>query len=1230
MSDVKKQIGIDIKTTLDPKGLEEFETRVTAGAKAAKNAVPEFEFYEESLEDLEAQYQSVAKNQEMYEESLIDLRTQQQKAGETQAEYTSEVKETAEAITDAGEAIDKTKKDMAEWEAIINATAEKLNLTKGEVEELTKRMEHHMARLKAVGVGEDDRVNKAYVAEGVVRSYERERYELERRAKFDESTWQRRRAQMNEEYNERVKLRDETVKHSREEERAARQAERDWNRRKDAIKDYIQDGLAAAGAALVAYGKESYQAFVQQDTLMRQWATLDNRGEKGLGDMRREITLLSTELKVLPETLAKTAYQAESLGSKDVLGDVRVAAMAAKAGYTEADIALDALLKAQNAYAEGMYDSKQIADIFFEGIDKGAFKMEDLGHGLSTVTSAAGESQTRLEDVMAMLVVMTRQGDDFNEAAELSGLLLSQLATEGSQAAKAFYEATGQSYRDFIASGKNFGDAMVAMDAHAKKTGQTIGTMLAGDSPFYRDQQAARAAMELTGIHLNTLTEQIGGMNNAAGTVGDAYEIMANGAQEPLTRLEVAFENLKLSTGEWLNQIGAPDVINNVSQAIEWMSGATEEQVRAQVESNEVKSANIELLKEEAQTLVNSMAVAEDFKLTWKDAAGPGMMMLAAGKLAYNAMTSDYGLNEPAEERLAEIIRMMAEQSASYEEFHANLNNTFGDSIQTAELNGQILKSTITNAAGAYYEIVKPAEFYASVQKDLAEGISTTTDVWVEQALALEKVPPLYGDAAEELTIIETKMNSTATAAEGLSKAVLQTAQVSKVLDGDTLRLTSGVDIRLNAVNTPETAKEWLGKAGMPFGQEALRFTQEFLLDPIVTFDSSGTDPHGRMLASVFNGEGKSLEEGLISEGLALPMPVELTGDEELTQKLTDMARTAAEAGKGIFQEESVATAFLEGQITNMEEVAKMYEVLAAEEAEYYATYRGYLSDTVTSLEEMKQAYKEAAFEKTLLQADSPEQIQAALNMAVNTGLMTQAQADLQLQYANTMMAIEEQAAIMGESSTITQNQYETMMLLSEGLFSSREEAELFANGLDEKLIQSLLDTANQGGDTAAKIAELRDLINSVPTEVTIKFKSDTSEYLPPAYQQGGANEGEYKEQNGAVALSEGGRITGGTPGRDSVPGVLMPDEYVVKADSARSIGYDVLDQLNYGTPAPSFGSTNSTAPAGGGAGQFVFAPVIHLTAAGSQTQDLKEAISQVLAEKQREFGQMLKQVGLS
>ncbi|MDX3753737.1 phage tail tape measure protein [Streptomyces sp. AK08-02] len=45
--------------------------------------------------------------------------------------------------------------------------------------------------------------------------------------------------------------------------------------------------------------------------------------------------------------------------------------------------------------------------------------------------------------------------------------------------------------------------------------------------------------------------------------------------------------------------------------------------------------------------------------------------------------------------------------------------------------------------------------------------------------------------------------------------------------------------------------------------------------------------------------------------------------------------------------------------------------------------------------------------------------------------------------------------------------------------------------------------------------------------------------------------------------LAEGGRTRGGTPGKDSIPALMMADEFVVKRSSARKIGFGALNYMN-------------------------------------------------------------------
>ena len=92
--------------------------------------------------------------------------------------------------------------------------------------------------------------------------------------------------------------------------------------------------------------------------------------------------------------------------------------------------------------------------------------------------------------------------------------------------------------------------------------------------------------------------------------------------------------------------------------------------------------------------------------------------------------------------------------------------------------------------------------------------------------------------------------------------------QVLRVVDGDTLLLTSNARVRLIGVNTPETVRP--DHPVEAWGPEASRFTQEFISrGPVrLTFDQERKDRFNRFLAYVWV-DDRLLNEELVRAGLA-------------------------------------------------------------------------------------------------------------------------------------------------------------------------------------------------------------------------------------------------------------------------------------------------------------------------------------------------------------------------
>lgn len=99
-------------------------------------------------------------------------------------------------------------------------------------------------------------------------------------------------------------------------------------------------------------------------------------------------------------------------------------------------------------------------------------------------------------------------------------------------------------------------------------------------------------------------------------------------------------------------------------------------------------------------------------------------------------------------------------------------------------------------------------------------------------------------------------------------------APVAQVLDGDTLVLADGRQVRLIGINAPELGKD--GAPDEPFAREAHAFLTALLAGQRVTLvlDEEHTDRHGRLLAHAYLPDGRNVQEKLLRQGLAFLVAV--------------------------------------------------------------------------------------------------------------------------------------------------------------------------------------------------------------------------------------------------------------------------------------------------------------------------------------------------------------------
>lgn len=102
-----------------------------------------------------------------------------------------------------------------------------------------------------------------------------------------------------------------------------------------------------------------------------------------------------------------------------------------------------------------------------------------------------------------------------------------------------------------------------------------------------------------------------------------------------------------------------------------------------------------------------------------------------------------------------------------------------------------------------------------------------------------------------------------------LPETATETALVSEVIDGDTIRLSTGEKVRYIGVDTPETVDP--NKEVQCYGGEASIVNEQLVLGKMVVLekDLSETDRYGRLLRYVWL-DGMMVNQYLVQEGYAV------------------------------------------------------------------------------------------------------------------------------------------------------------------------------------------------------------------------------------------------------------------------------------------------------------------------------------------------------------------------
>ena len=301
----------------------------------------------------------------------------------------------------------------------------------------------------------------------------------------------------------------------------------------------------AAGAALTGLAVSSVKEFRELDKGVREIMTLiPGATEEMVTAMRQDVSGFSREFGIAGTEAATAYYDAISAGvGEDALPAFMTdAGRLAVAGATDIGSSVDLLTSSLNAFEFEADQAGRVSDVMFATVKSGKTTIEELGASFSNIGPIAAEAGVEIEEVGAWIAELTLKGTPTKQATTLIRSALVELGKEGSKAFGHFEQAAGKTFPDFIAEGGSMDEAFALMTAHSEETGTSITNM-------FGSVEAAQGMLAVTGEGVESFTDTVMDMANAAGSTEEAFNVMAAGFDFQMNQLRETVNAAKVNIG---------------------------------------------------------------------------------------------------------------------------------------------------------------------------------------------------------------------------------------------------------------------------------------------------------------------------------------------------------------------------------------------------------------------------------------------------------------------------------------------------------------------------------------------------------------------------------------------------------------------------------------------------------------------------------------------------------
>jgi hypothetical protein len=279
--------------------------------------------------------------------------------------------------------------------------------------------------------------------------------------------------------------------------------------------------MAGLGTAIAAPLVASGKAFGDFETQMKMVSTMLDDPEKHMDAFSRGIRELSVEFGESTDVLAKGLYDllSASVDPAMALDVLAVASKAAKGGMTDTAVAVDGLTSVLNAFGMSADRAGHVADVMFQTVKRGKLTFPDLAANIGKVAPMARAAGMSMEDMMAAIATMTRQGLSAEESTTRLVNILKQAPDQAANIASLIQKYVGKSLSE------------IQIDFPEVRAAGGIAALAADMDGFRKD-------LDL--------------MQNAAGRADEAFARMTGGLSGEMKKARMAVIDMMVSVGQAL------------------------------------------------------------------------------------------------------------------------------------------------------------------------------------------------------------------------------------------------------------------------------------------------------------------------------------------------------------------------------------------------------------------------------------------------------------------------------------------------------------------------------------------------------------------------------------------------------------------------------------------------------------------------------------------------------